>query len=269
MDWLSDLASRETAAHGAYDTGALQAAYDREASGLEGQLSLMEQQRADEINTVGQYYDDFAQQINEIKAREAQGDYSQSHLIPYLQMSRTQKLDQLREQQMQEEDRRIAEEQRRFQNDLAMRQYQSSLASSRSSSGSSSSGSRSYKPTLSASVAEQKLFEGLYTQSVLDDYNYHYGTNLNLNNVESFLQNYGNYNEFLSPAEQRGGNLMRYQDAERAVASAVNLKGGQGTGISNPMVAMQMAINEVESLYNAGRIDDFTASKILSKYGIG
>lgn len=89
---LSDIARRETQVQSAYDEGALQALLDRQIGETAYQQQLAEQQRAESINTVGQYGQDYAAEINRIQSEIARGDNSRAYLLPYLQMARQDKV---------------------------------------------------------------------------------------------------------------------------------------------------------------------------------
>ena len=89
---LSDIAQRETQVRSAYDEGALQALLDRQIGETEYQRQQTEQQRAEGINTVGRYGQDYAAEINRIQSEIARGDNSRAYLLPYLQMARQDKV---------------------------------------------------------------------------------------------------------------------------------------------------------------------------------
>lgn len=89
---LSDIAQRESQVRSAYDEGALQALLDRQIAESEYQRQLAEQQRTEGINTVGQYGQDYAAEINRIQAEIASGNNSRAYLLPYLQMARQDKV---------------------------------------------------------------------------------------------------------------------------------------------------------------------------------
>lgn len=89
---LSDIAQRETQVRSAYDEGALQALLDRQIGETAYQQQLAEQQRAEGINTVGQYFDDYAREILNIESEIARGDNSRAYLLPYLKMARGDKV---------------------------------------------------------------------------------------------------------------------------------------------------------------------------------
>ncbi len=89
---IADIEQRRTDTQSAYDAGAVQAATERSISETQGLIDLANQERETGIATVGQYYDDYAAQINAIKALEAKGDYSQSYLLPYLTIARNEKI---------------------------------------------------------------------------------------------------------------------------------------------------------------------------------
>lgn len=92
---LADIARRESGVRSAYDSGALDASMERQYNTLQGQLAEQERARQEGIATVGQYYDDYARQLNQIEQMEAMGDFSQSYLKPYLKMARQEKIAEL------------------------------------------------------------------------------------------------------------------------------------------------------------------------------
>ena len=110
---LADIARRESEVRSAYDSGVLDAAMERQYNALQGQLAEQERARQEGIATVGQYYDDYAAQLNKIAQMEAMGDYSQSYLKPYLTMARQEKMARQAEAQ-------AKAEQQEFENWLAM-----------------------------------------------------------------------------------------------------------------------------------------------------
>jgi len=110
---LADIARRESEVRGAYDSGALDAAMERQYNTLQGQLAEQERARQEGIATVGQYYDDYAAQLNKIAQMEAMGDFSQSYLKPYLTMARQQK-------QAEQAQAQAKAEQQKFENWLAV-----------------------------------------------------------------------------------------------------------------------------------------------------
>ena len=110
---LADIARRESEVRSAYDSGALDAAMERQYNTLQGTLAEQERARQEGIATVGQYYDDYAAQLNKIAQMEAMGDYSQSYLKPYLTMARQEKMARQAEAQ-------AKAEQQEFENWLAM-----------------------------------------------------------------------------------------------------------------------------------------------------
>jgi hypothetical protein len=110
---LADIARRESAVRSAYDSGVLDAAMERQYNTLQWQLAEQERARQEGIATVGQYYDDYAAQLNKIEQMEAMGDYSQSYLKPYLIMARQEKIARQAEAQ-------AKAEQQEFENWLAI-----------------------------------------------------------------------------------------------------------------------------------------------------
>ncbi len=110
---LSDIAQRETQVRSAYDEGTLQALLDRQIAESAYQQQLAEQQRAESINTVGQYGQDYAAEINRIQSEIATGDNSRAYLLPYLQMARQDKVAGIQQAQ-------AKQAQQEFENWLAM-----------------------------------------------------------------------------------------------------------------------------------------------------
>ena len=110
---LADIARRESGVQSAYDSGALDASMERQYNTLQGQLAEQERARQEGIATVGQYYDDYARQLNQIEQMEAMGDFSQSYLKPYLKMARQEKMARQAEAQ-------AKAEQQEFENWLAV-----------------------------------------------------------------------------------------------------------------------------------------------------
>ena len=116
---LTDIARRESGVQSAYDSGALDASMERQYNSLQGQLTAQQQARQEGIATVGQYYDDYAKQLNQIAQMEAMGDYSQSYLKPYLTMARQEKMAGQAEAQ-------AKAEQQEFENWLAVQKLNNS-----------------------------------------------------------------------------------------------------------------------------------------------
>lgn len=110
---LADIARRESQVQSAYDEGALQALLDRQIGETAYQQQLAEQQRAESINTVGQYGQDYAAEINRIQSEIARGDNSRAYLLPYLQMARQDKVSGIQQAQ-------AKQEQQEFENWLAI-----------------------------------------------------------------------------------------------------------------------------------------------------
>lgn len=171
IDALSDIARRQTQVLGAYDEGALQALLDRQIGETAYQQQLAEQQRAEGINTVGQYGQDYAAEINRIQSEIARGDNSRAYLLPYLQMARQDKVSGIQTAQ-------AKQEQQEFENWLAMQKLRKT-----GSGGGGSVGGTSYKPRLTAPQTLAALENGIYTQETVDAYNYYYGAN---ETVDSF-----------------------------------------------------------------------------------
>jgi hypothetical protein len=163
---LADIARRESGVRSAYDSGALDASMERQYNTLQGQLAEQERARQEGIATVGQYYDDYARQLNQIEQMEAMGDYSQSYLKPYLTMARQEKMAGQAEAQ-------AKAEQQEFENWLAMQRLRKTGSGGSSGGG---GGTPSYKPTLTAAQARDAIANGVITQETVDAYNYYYGT---------------------------------------------------------------------------------------------
>ena len=130
---LADIARRESEVRSAYDSGALDAAMERQYNTLQGQLAEQERARQEGIATVGQYYDDYAAQLNKIAQMEAMGDYSQSYLKPYLIMARQEKMARQAEAQ-------AKAEQQEFENWLAIQKLKNQNLRKTGSGGSSGGG---------------------------------------------------------------------------------------------------------------------------------
>lgn len=130
---LADIARRESAVRSAYDSGVLDAAMERQYNTLQWQLAEQERARQEGIATVGQYYDDYAAQINKIEQMEAMGDYSQSYLKPYLIMARQEKIAKQAEAQ-------AKAEQQAFENWLAIQKLKNQNLRKTGSGGSSGGG---------------------------------------------------------------------------------------------------------------------------------
>ena len=167
INTLADIARRESEVRGAYDSGALDAAMERQYNTLQWQLAEQERARQEGIATVGQYYDDYAAQLNKIAQMEAMGDYSQSYLKPYLTMARQQKLAEQAQAQ-------AKAEQQEFENWLAIQKLRKTGSGGSSGGG----GTPAYKPTLTAAQARDAIANGIITQQTVDAYNYYYGTNM-------------------------------------------------------------------------------------------
>ena len=103
--------------------------------------------RQTEMDTMGRYYGDIAARINELKA---QGDpYG---MIPYYELMRAEKLQALAEQE-------------------------AAATATRSTGGRTSSApTTAAKPLLTAAQARDAYDKGIKTQTVLDAYNYYFGT---------------------------------------------------------------------------------------------
>jgi len=162
---LADIARRESGVQSAYDSGALDASMERQYNSLQGQLAEQERARQEGIATVGQYYDDYARQLNQIEQMEAMGDYSQSYLKPYLRMARQQK-------QAEQAQAQAKAEQQEFENWLAMQKLRKTGSGGSSGGG----GTPTYKPTLTAAQARDAIANGVITQETVDAYNFYYGT---------------------------------------------------------------------------------------------
>ena len=119
------------------------------------ETAAFERARQTEMDTMGRYYGDIAARINELKAN---GDpYG---MIPYYELMRAEKLQALAEQE--------------------------AAATATRSGGTRSANPpkpTEYKPLLTAAQARDALNNGIKTQSVIDAYNYWYGTNHTLQSV--------------------------------------------------------------------------------------
>jgi hypothetical protein len=140
---------------------------ERQYNTLQGQLAEQERARQEGIATVGQYYDDYARQLNQIEQMEAMGDFSQSYLKPYLKMARQEKM--ARQAQAQ-----AKAEQQEFENWLAIQKLRKTGSGGSSGGG----GTPTYKPTLTAAQARDAIANGIITQQTVDAYNYYYGTDM-------------------------------------------------------------------------------------------
>ena len=183
-NWMADIGRRETLANSAYDEGSLQASMQRGESELESKLRMMEQQRTESIGTVGQYGQDYAAEINRIEAEIARGDNSRAYLLPYLRIARQDKVAGIAksqaEQEQEEWDRWIA--------------TQRLGGSGGGSGGGGSSSVTTTKPTLTAAQARSAYENGVYTDTVLDAYSFHYGVPITM---------LGNYQEVERILNQR------------------------------------------------------------------
>lgn len=153
---VADIEQRRSATQSAYDAGEVQAATERAISETQELIDLANQERKAGIATIGQYSDDYASQINAIKALEARGDYSQSHLLPYLTIARNEKLAILA-------DRADARNEKLAT--LAAKERRAKDAGP----------AVIPKPALTAAQAKNAYNEGVKTQQVVDAYNYYYG----------------------------------------------------------------------------------------------
>ena len=183
-DAISDIARRQTEVQSAYDQGSLQAALDRQASSLEAQIAASERARAESIGTVGQYGQDYAAEINAIQAEMARGDNSRAYLLPYLKIARQEKVAGIASSQAEQE-------QEEWDRWIAMQRLGGSGGGS---GGGGSSSVTTTKPTLTAAQARSAYENGVYTDTVLDAYSYHYGVPLSL---------LGNYQEVERLLQQR------------------------------------------------------------------
>lgn len=186
---LADIARRESAVRSAYDSGALDAAMERQYNTLQWQLAEQERARQEGIATVGQYYDDYARQLNLIEQMEAMGDFSQSYLKPYLKMARQEKIARQAEAQ-------AKAEQQEFENWLAVQK----LNNSRGGGGGGTS-----TQTTDTGMTKDEAFaydynraaSGLITPQEIE------------RNRESLVGQYGlsKYNQILRAAKNYLGNL--------------------------------------------------------------
>lgn len=183
-NWMADIGRRETLANSAYDEGSLQASMQRGESELESKLRMMEQQRAESIGTVGQYGQDYAAEINAIQAEMARGDNSRAYLLPYLKIARQEKVAGIASSQ-------ADQEQEEWDRWIAMQRLGGSGGGS---GGGGSSSVTTTKPTLTAAQARSAYENGVYTDTVLDAYSFHYGVPITM---------LGNYQEVERILNQR------------------------------------------------------------------
>ena len=183
-DAISDIARRQTEVQSVYDQGSLQAALDRQASSLEAQIAASERARAESIGTVGQYGQDYAAEINAIQAEMARGDNSRAYLLPYLKIARQEKVAGIASSQAEQE-------QEEWDRWIAMQRLGGSGGGS---GGGSSSSVTTTKPTLTAAQARSAYENGVYTDTVLDAYSFHYGVPITM---------LGNYQEVERILNQR------------------------------------------------------------------
>jgi len=180
---LADIARRESEVRSAYDSGALDAAMERQYNTLQGQLAEQERARQEGIATVGQYYDDYAAQLNKIAQMEAMGDYSQSYLKPYLIMARQEKMARQAEAQ-------AKAEQQAFENWLAIQKLKNQNLRKTGSGGSSGGGGTpTYKPTLTAAQARDAMDRGIINEVTVAAFNSHYGTNYTVDEARRMFNN--------------------------------------------------------------------------------
>ena len=184
VNWLSDIARRETGAKSAYDQGALEASLDREASSLQARLAEQERARTESIGTVGQYGQDYAAEINAIQAEMARGDNSRAYLLPYLKIARQEKVAGIAKSQAEQE-------QEEWDRWIAMQRLGGSGGGS---GGGGPSSVTTTKPTLTAAQARSAYENGVYTDTVLDAYSFHYGVPITM---------LGNYQEVERILNQR------------------------------------------------------------------
>jgi len=92
LEAITDLERRKTGTEADYQSGVLDASFERQMQELQAQQAEAERQRAEAINTVGQYFTDYMAKIKDIEAKEAAGDFSESYLKPYLTMARNEKI---------------------------------------------------------------------------------------------------------------------------------------------------------------------------------
>ncbi len=179
-DWLADLGMRESEVRNAYEQSVIDAAMEREYNQLNFLLQDRDRQRQEDIATVGQYGADYARKLNEIEAMEARGDFSQSHLKPYLLMGRQEKLGAIQQAEslaaQQEFENWIKEQQLRISREKLDIDRLRAMNVGRGGGG-GGGGSGGGKPKLTAPQARDAMNNGNYTQAVVDAYNYWYGTN--------------------------------------------------------------------------------------------
>lgn len=193
-DAYAALAERETQVKSDYTAGITDASLDRQIKEIAALRALQDQQRQDAIATIGQYYDDYAAKIKEIEALEAQGDTSQSYLIPYLLMARHQKLAEQAEAQK-------AAEQEAWERWLELQKLE--IQRQRAArSGSSSSGDPEMTKDEALAIDYNKAASGLITKQEIE------------RNREALIAQYGltNYNHILKAADEYLRNLAENRE---------------------------------------------------------
>lgn len=205
MGVMDDIETERQAALTDMELRAAQRRQAAEAERKAEEAALYERNRQTEMDTMGRYYGDIAARINELKA---QGD--PYNMIPYYELMRVEKLQALAEQE------------------AAARE-----ATSRGGGGGGvyTDLTSTPKPTLTAAQARDAMNNKIYTQAVVDAYNYYYGTNYSVNDLkfgakpnvsEDAMQS---LSERLSPMEAdifkavvdgditvQEANLLRYYD---------------------------------------------------------
>lgn len=185
-DAFSDIARRESDVIRDYELGRTDAGYERQIAQLQAQEAIDERNRTESINTIGQYFDDYAREIQAIEAEIARGDNSRAYLLPYLKMARQDKvtgIEQAKADQAQRDwERWLAEQNLAIKQgslDLDWQKYRNPVTRGGSGGGSrgGSGGGGGGKPTLTAAQARDALNNGVVNQSTVDAYNYYYGTN--------------------------------------------------------------------------------------------
>lgn len=193
-DAYAALAEREAQVKSDYTAGITDASLDRQIKEIAALRALQDQQRQDAIATIGQYYDDYAAKIKEIEALEAQGDTSQSYLIPYLLIARHQKLAEQAEAQK-------AAEQEAWERWLELQKLE--IQRQRAArSGSSSSGDPGMTKDEALAIDYNRAASGLITKQEIE------------RNREALIAQYGltNYNHILKAADEYLQNLAENRE---------------------------------------------------------
>lgn len=156
-DAFADIARRESDVIRDYELGRTDAGYERQIAQLQAQEALDERNRAESINTIGQYFDDYAREIQAIEAEIARGDNSRAYLLPYLKMARGDKvtgIEQAKADQAQRDwERWLAEQNLAIKQgslDLDWQKYRNPVTRGGSGGGSRGGSGMSYSQALTA-----------------------------------------------------------------------------------------------------------------------